>query len=62
MDIEFYKTEDGYEPVQEFLDSLEPKMKAKTLRTIDLLEQNGTSLRLPYSEYLEDGIFELRTQ
>ena len=62
MDIEFYKTEDGYEPVQEFLDSLEPKMKAKTLRTIDLLEQNGTSLRLPYSEHLEDGIFELRTQ
>lgn len=62
MDIEFYKTEDGYAPAQEFLDSLEPKMKAKTLRTIDLLEINGTSLRLPYSEYLEDGIFELRTQ
>ena len=49
MDIEFYKTADGYEPVQEFLDSLEPKMKAKTLRTIDLLEKNGNlyDFRIP---------------
>jgi hypothetical protein len=44
MDIEFYKREDGTEPVQEFLDSLDPKMLAKMLRTIDLLEANGTAL------------------
>ena len=34
-EIEFYDTEDGACPVQEFLDTLEPKMLAKTLRTID---------------------------
>jgi len=62
MDIEFYKREDGTEPVQEFLDSLDPKMLAKMLRTIDLLEANGTALRRPYSAPLEDGIFELRAQ
>lgn len=62
MDIEFYKREDGTEPVQEFLDSLEPKMLAKMLRTIDLLEANGTALRRSYSAPLEDGIFELRAQ
>jgi phage-related protein len=44
------------------LDSLEPKLLAKTLRTIDLLENNGPQLREPYSKMLEDGIFELRTK
>ncbi len=62
FEIEFYDTQDGKCPVQEYLDSLEPKLLAKTLRTIDLLETNGLSLRLPFSEYLEDGIFELRTK
>ena len=45
-----------------FLDSLEPKFLAKTLRTIDLLETNGPLLREPYSKLLENGIFELRTK
>ncbi len=62
MDIEFYKKEDGTEPVREFLDSLEPKMLAKILRTIDLLEANGTALRKPYSAPLGDGIYELRAK
>ena len=46
----------------ELLDSLEPKLLAKTLRTIDLLEMNGPLLREPYSKLLENGIFELRTK
>jgi phage-related protein len=37
-EIVFYDSEDGKCPIQEFLDSLEPKLLAKTLRTIDLLE------------------------
>ena len=49
-------------PVQELLDSLETKLLAKTLRTIDLLEMNGPLLREPYSKPLENGIFELRTK
>ncbi|MDD5792660.1 MAG: type II toxin-antitoxin system RelE/ParE family toxin, partial [Erysipelotrichaceae bacterium] len=35
-------------------------MKAKVLRTIDLLKNNGPLLREPYSKSLGDGIFELR--
>lgn len=62
IEIEFYETEDGKCPLEEYLDSLEPKLLAKTLRTIDLLENNGISLRGPYSEPLGDGIFELRTK
>ena len=54
IEIEFYETEDGKCPLEEYLDSLEPKLLAKTLRTIDLLENNGTSLRGPYSEPLGD--------
>lgn len=59
--IEFYDTEDGRCPVQDFLDSLEPKIKAKALRTIDLLEANGPMLREPDSSAMGEGIFELRT-
>lgn len=44
------------------MDSLEPRLLAKTLRTIDLLETNGPLLRESYSKYFEDGIFELRTK
>lgn len=62
IEIEFYDTKDGKCPLKEYLDSLEPKILAKTLRTIDLLEYNGTQLRGPFSEYIEDGIFELRTK
>ena len=62
INIEFYDTIDGKCPLQEYLDSLEPKLLAKTLRTIDLLEANGISLRGPYSEPLGDGLFELRTK
>jgi phage-related protein len=61
-EIIFYDSEDGKCPVRDFLDSLEPKLLAKTLRTIDLLETNGPQLREPYSKILENGIFELRTK
>ena len=61
-EIILYDTEDGRCPVQELLDSLEPKLLAKTLRTIDLLEMNGPLLREPYSKPLGNGIFELRTK
>lgn len=61
-EIILYDTIEGRCPVQEFLDSLEPKILAKTLRTIDLLEYNGPRLREPFSKSLEDGILELRTK
>ncbi len=59
-EIIFFKKEDGTCPVQDFLDSLDKKMRAKMLRCILLLEQNGHDLREPYSKSLGDGIFELR--
>lgn len=58
--LEFYKTEDGKEPVENFLDSLDDKMTAKLIGLMEILEEKGTELRMPYSEHLDDGIFELR--
>ena len=58
--VEFYETEDGRIPTAEFLDSLEPKMNAKMVGLMEILEEKGNLLREPYSAPLEDGIFELR--
>lgn len=58
----FYETPNGKQPAREFLDGLEPKMRAKMLRTIQMAADNGTDLREPYSKPLEDGIFELRAK
>lgn len=58
--LEFYKTEDEKEPVADFLDSLDDKMAAKLIGLMEILEEKGTELRMPYSEHLDDGIFELR--
>lgn len=62
VDVEFYTTVDGKKPAKDFLNVLEPKMRAKMIKIIELLENNGPDLRMPYSEYLGNGIFELRAK
>jgi len=62
FDIKFYDKTDGTKPAKDFILELPPKMRAKVLRIIDMLETNGTDLREPYSKHLNDGIFELRAQ
>jgi len=61
-EVLFYDKEDGTEPAKEFLLELEPKMRAKMLRTIELLQHNGPELREPHSKPLNDSIFELRAK
>ena len=60
--VEFYEKENGEKPCLLFLNTLEVKLRAKAFRDLKLLEEKGTELRLPYSEHLDDGIFELRTK
>ncbi len=62
IEVEYFEKEDGSMPAKEYINSLEPKMRAKVFRTIAMLEQFGTELRMPYSENLGDGIFELRVK
>ena len=58
--VEFYETEDGENPVADFLDSLENKMAAKLIGLMELLEEKGNELGMPYSKHLGNQIFELR--
>ncbi len=62
FDIEFYQKENGEEPVKDFILSLDCKMQAKILKILDLLEDNGPAIGMPYSESLGEGIFEIRAK
>ena len=55
-----YEKENGEAPVEEFLNSLDVKMRAKMYGMIGILQEKGNQLREPYSKHLDDGIFELR--
>ena len=63
-DVEFYQKENGEVPVQGFLESLHPKLRAKTFREIELLKNHGPYLREPHTKLVKGkdnrGIFELR--
>jgi len=59
----FYKERDGRVPVLEWLQQLkksDPKGFANCVARIKQLQENGYELRRPASDYLRDGIRELR--
>ena len=62
FEIVFYDKPDGSEPAKEFLLSWDKKMRAKIVMLIELLAENGSALRQPYSKHIVDGIFELRAK
>lgn len=62
FDVEFFQEDDGSYPVEEFILSLDLKMRAKVFRTLELLEYKGNDLREPFSKHLGEGIFELRVK
>ena len=62
FEIIFYKNDKGEKPVEDFLDSLSDKMRAKMLLSIRIVREKSYQTRMPYSEELEDGIFELRAK
>ena len=55
-----YEDVTGKIPVQDFLNKLNPKMRAKMYGMLVILQEKGNLLREPYSKYIEEGIFELR--
>lgn len=46
--------------VDEYLDSLNIKNRAKVMAWIDKLQEQGNRLHRPFADYLRDGIYELR--
>ncbi len=58
--LEYFRSSSGKCPVEEFIDSLDARSRAKVARTLDLLEEFGTGLGMPYAKPLENGLWELR--
>ena len=64
FELEFYMKENGKIPVQDFLYSLNPKLRAKAFSDIELLKKLGNELKEPYVKPLKGknnkGMYELR--
>ena len=60
--VEFYEMASGECPAKEFIKTQGAKMRAKIYRVMSLLKSEGINLRMPHSEHLDDGIFQLRAQ
>ncbi len=56
----YYTSKDGKIPVGEFINSRSVNNQMKIASIIDYLEEKGVNLPRPYSDYLRDGIYELR--
>ena len=62
FEIIFYTKEDGTQPAREFMNGLSLKMRARVAKIVAMLQEYGGQVRMPYSEYLKDGIFQIRAQ
>lgn len=62
--VEFYIDDNDNSPVEEFLESLNPKDRAKVFHVIELLKANGIKLREPHAKKIQDkeNLFELRSK
>jgi phage-related protein len=58
--IVFYATDRGEKPVETFIAKQDKPTIAKIIRNIDLLQQNGPSLGMPFSKYMGENLHELR--
>ena len=57
---EYFLTESGKSPVQEFISSLNLRTRQKFYYVRSLLDEFGVKLGLPYCKRLRHDIFELR--
>jgi hypothetical protein len=60
--VEFYEEEGGRAPVEDFLESLPMKQRAKVLAVIRKLEEEGPALPFPFSSQVKGPLRELRTR
>jgi len=57
---EFYCDNHGYEPVKEFILSLDEKRRGKVLQMIQMLSEFGPNLHFPYSSQIKGKLREMR--
>lgn len=60
FELIYYTLPDGSKPVEDFILTLNPKMQAKAILSLELLENLGNAVREPYSSPIGNGLFELR--
>ena len=60
IEVDYYELPNGNKPVEQFINSLDTKMRIKALGSIDILATFGNKLREPYSKAVGGGLFELR--
>lgn len=59
--VVFYKTSAGASPVEEYIDTLHADDAARIIHRLEILEELGTSMRMPDARKLEDSpLWELR--
>ena len=58
--IVFYTAEWGDSPLDDFLDALDKKSRAKVAAYLSLLEEQGPNLKRPYADIVRGKIRELR--
>lgn len=58
--VEGYQDAQGHRPVDEFINDLSAKERARIIRTIELLKTYGIDLQMPYARHLEGKLWELR--
>ena len=59
-EVIFYTTQRGDSPVDEFLDELQIKVRAKVEKWMQQLEREGPNLPRPYADVVQGKIRELR--
>jgi len=60
--VNYYKDQNGKKPVEEWIDTLDVKLKVKIFRAFELLEEFNLNLKAPYVKPLEDKLYELRVK
>ena len=60
--VNYYKDHNGKKPVEEWIDTLDIKLKIKIFRLFELLEEFNLGLKAPYVKPLEDKLYEIRVK
>ncbi len=62
VEVVYYQDDDETVPMKQWVETLQsqPRHRAKCIEWIGLLRDHGHDLRRPISDYLRDGIHELR--
>jgi len=61
-EVNYYKDKNGKKPVEEWINTLDTKLKVKIFRLFELLEEFNINLKAPYVKPLEDKLYEIRVK